>query len=213
MPKARPLLLFFIFIFCFSWLSTPGIWKTTKAGLNHDHSEEKVWSKKISEKILSSATHAKQFAKQNGFNSKTSFLIDMSISSGQNRFFIYDMEKDSILGSGLVTHGRCNEDWLEGRKYSNVPGSGCTSLGKYKVGNPYHGSFGLAFKLHGLDNTNSNAFKRYIVLHSHECVPQYPVEGEICRSDGCPTVSPNFLKELKPVISQASKPILLWIYE
>ena len=103
--------------------------------------------------------------------------------------------------------------WLEGRKYSNVPGCGCTSLGKYKVGYSYSGTFGLAYKLHGLEKTNSNAFKRYVVLHSHECVPEYPVGDDICQSDGCPTVSPGFLKEIKPLIASSPKPVLLWIFE
>jgi hypothetical protein len=82
----------------------------------------------------------------------------MSLPSGQNRFFVYDLKKDTIKNAGVVTHGRCNQQWLEGRKYSNEAGCGCTSLGKYKIANSYYGRFGLAYKLHGLDKTNSNAF-------------------------------------------------------
>jgi len=103
--------------------------------------------------------------------------------------------------------------WLEGRKYSNEPGCGCTSLGKYKIGNPYNGRFGLAFKLYGLDETNNNAFKRFVVLHSHGCVPETEVQDEICQSDGCPTVSPQFFQQLKPLINRSPKPVLLWIFE
>lgn len=137
----------------------------------------------------------------------------MNEPSGKDRFFIYDLKKDSILHSGLVTHGRCNELWNDGRMYSNEVGSACTSPGKYKVGKPYQGVFGLAYKLYGLDSTNSNAFKRYVVLHSHECVPDGEVDPlPICRSDGCPTVSENFLKKLAGIIDKSSKPVLLWIY-
>ncbi|MCR6720481.1 MAG: murein L,D-transpeptidase catalytic domain family protein [Chitinophagaceae bacterium] len=103
----------------------------------------------------------------------------MSIPSGNQRFFVYNLKKDSIIHSGLVTHGSCNEYFLEGRKYSNVEGSGCTSLGKYKIGKPYYGKFGLAWKLHGLDAANSNAYKRYVVLHSHDCVPDAEMEEEL----------------------------------
>ena len=137
----------------------------------------------------------------------------MTIPSGENRFFVFDFQTDSLYHSGLVTHGRCNENWLEGRKYSNTVGSGCTSLGKYRVGNSYTGRFGLAYKLHGLEKTNNKAFERYVVLHSHECVPETEVKDEICQSDGCPTVSPGFLQQLKPMIARSKKPILLWIYE
>lgn len=164
-------------------------------------------------KAQSKAIEARTFIEKKGYNNQYCFMIDMSIMSGAKRFYIYNLEKDSILNSGLVTHGRCNEYWLEGRKYNNEVGSGCTSLGKYKIGNAYHGRFGLAYKLHGLDSTNSNAFKRYVVMHAHECVPEEEVSKEICQSDGCPTVSPGFLMQLDSILTSSSKPILLWIYE
>ena len=148
------------------------------------------------------------------FNNAICFMIDMKIASGKNRFFVYDVKKDSIVNAGLVTHGRCNSNWLEGRKYSNTVGSGCTSLGKYKIGNAYNGRFGRAYKLNGLDSTNSNVFNRYVVLHSHECVPGNEVDPyPICQSDGCPTVSPTFLKELSKVIDQSKKPVMLYIFD
>ena len=132
---------------------------------------------------------------------------------GRTVFFVFDLTGDSVLFSGLVTHGRCNEDWLEGRKYNNVIGGGCTSLGRYRIGTSYHGRFGLAFKLHGLEQTNSNAFKRYVVLHAHECVPQEEVSSEICQSDGCPTVAPGYLKDLETLIKSAPRPVLLHVFD
>lgn len=165
-------------------------------------------------KTQAKAALARQFAVSKKYNTRICFLIDMSLSSGKNRFFIYDLRHDSIINSGLVTHGRCNEVWLNGRKYSNQVGSGCTSPGRYKIGNSYSGKFGLAYKLYGLDSTNSNAFKRYVVLHSHECVPENEVEPmPICQSDGCPTVSPAFLKTAAKYIDASGKPLLLWIYD
>jgi hypothetical protein len=164
-------------------------------------------------KLQSKAVIAKIFTRQNYFDTSFCFFIDMSLPANHKRFFIYDLKSDSIRNSGLVTHGNCNQLWLEGRKYGNEIGCGCSSLGKYKIGNPYYGKFGLAFKLHGLDNSNSNAFKRYVVLHSHSCVPDSEVAEEICQSNGCPTVSSNFLKQLEPVIKTSKKPILLWIFE
>lgn len=165
-------------------------------------------------KTQAKAALAKNFVVSKKYNNRICFLIDMSVSSGKDRFFIYDLQHDSIISSGLVTHGRCNESWLNGRKYSNKVGSGCTSPGKYKIGKPYSGRFGLAYKLYGLDSTNSNAFKRYVVLHSHECVPENEVEPmPICQSDGCPTVSPGFLKTSSKYIDASGKPVLLWVYD
>jgi hypothetical protein len=164
-------------------------------------------------KLKSKAFTIKAFIKQNHFDTSICFLIDMSLPANHKRFFVYDLSKDTIQISGLVAHGNCNQYWLEGRKYGNEIGCGCTSLGKYKIGNSYYGRFGLAFKLYGLEKTNSNAFNRYVVLHSHSCVPDKEVAEEICQSNGCPTVSPEFLKQLGPKIKFAKKPVLLWIFE
>ncbi|RYY54505.1 MAG: hypothetical protein EOO09_14070 [Chitinophagaceae bacterium] len=167
----------------------------------------------VSNVLKSRAADARKFVGGNNFNRQLVFIIDFSISSGQPRFFVYDLGRDSVLNAGLVTHGRCNQEWLEGRKYGNTVGCGCSSPGKYKIGKGYKGRFGQAWKLHGLDSTNSNAFDRFVVLHSHECVPESGTTEEICQSDGCPTVSPNFLQYLKPIIDRSDKPILLWAFD
>ncbi len=155
---------------------------------------------------------ARQFLIENGYNTDECFLADMSLPSGVARLYIYNFTKEKIVASGLVTHGHCNTSGLLQPRYNNTPNSNCTSLGKYKIGKKYYGRFGLAYKLHGLDSTNSNAFKRYIVLHSHECVPDKATIDEICQSEGCPTVSINFLKKLSTVIDGSVKPVLLWMY-
>ena len=210
-PRTLPLL-FCLFI-SLMWLFTSGSWKSSKA----DYASGKPVSDKLIDptlkKLQLKATEAKSFVQQKGYNDNICFLIDMSLSSGQNRFFVYDLKRDTLKNSGLVTHGRCNEYWLEGRKYGNTIGCGCTSLGKYRIGQFYHGRFGLAYKLLGLEKTNDNAFKRFVVLHAHECVPEAEVEDEICQSDGCPTVSTGLLQFIRPIIDRSQKPVLLWIYE
>lgn len=168
---------------------------------------------KAKRELKHKAAEAKLFTQRKGYNENICFLIDMSLASGQNRFLIYDLEKDSVQAQGLVAHGNCFEYWLEGRRYSNVVGSGCTSLGKYKIGNSYTGKWGYSYKLHGLDSTNNNAFERTVVLHAHNCVPETEVNDEICQSNGCPTVAPVFLQQLKSIINTSKKPVLLWIYE
>lgn len=177
-------------------------------GIERHSTAKEAWLKKAKEK----AQEARSFVNGKNYNNSIVFLLDMNIPSGNERFFVYHLKKDSVTHSGLVTHGSCNEWFLEGRKYSNVEGSGCTSLGKYKIGKSYYGQFGLAWKLYGLDAGNSNAFKRYVVLHSHDCVPDSEINEELCQSLGCPTVSPNFLKTIKPMIDSSEKAVLLWIY-
>ncbi len=153
------------------------------------------------------------YAKKNNCNSWYCFLIDMKLPSGSNRFFVYDIKKDSILNAGLVAHGSGSDNGNKDLLFSNTINSNCTSIGKYKIGNPYSGKFGLAYKLHGLDNTNSNAFNRFVVLHSHSCVPENEVApGEICRSLGCTTVAPTVLTILKTYLDESDKPVLLQIF-
>ncbi len=168
----------------------------------------------VKEKLNTIAASAKQYAVTNKYNTQFCFLIDMSIASGKRRFFVYDLKKNKVTATGLVTHGCCNQRWLAGRKYDNAVGCGCTSLGKYKVGNPYKGRFGLAYKLYGLEATNSNAYNRFVVLHAMQCVPEKEVEPyPICQSDGCPSISPGFLQQLSPLIDASKQPVLLWIFE
>lgn len=202
-----------------SFFVAAGAWYLTKFKKPTTNTHTAAIAKKVTElkndkKLQTTVTAAKLFTKKNSYNAQICFLVNMSAESGSNRFFVYNLKTDSIQNMGLVTHGRCNQNWLTGRQYGNKVGCGCTSLGKYKIGAQYYGKFGLAYKLHGLDSTNSNAFKRIVVLHSHECVPYQEVSpAAICQSDGCPTVAPDFLKQLQAVIDKSPLPVLLWIYE
>lgn len=153
------------------------------------------------------------YAQANHYNTSICFLVDMSIHSGKNRFFIYNMQKDSIALAGLVAHGSGDNKFSQTPTFSNKISSGCTSLGKYKISYQYKGKFGKAYKLMGLDSSNSNAFERNVVLHAYSCVPNnepYPLP--ICNSLGCPMVSYTFLEALHPIIAKSKQPILLYIY-
>lgn len=164
--------------------------------------------------ITNKARGLAKYAAKNGYDTSIFFILDMQQSSGKKRFHIYDWKQKKIRQSALVTHGNCYEGALVGRKYNNVVGGGCTSLGKYKIGQPYQGKFGLAYKMYGLDTSNNNAFERFVVLHSHSCVPDGEVHPyPVCQSNGCPTVSPDFLQTLARIIDKSPKPILMEIYD
>ena len=155
----------------------------------------------------------KEFAAAHNLNSEICFLVDMSIESGKNRFFVYDVQVDSVMTSGLVAHGSCDDGYQFNARFSNVANSGCSCLGKFRIGKAYNGNFGLAYKLYGLDSSNSNAFKRNIVLHSYNCVPEqetFPIP--VCNSRGCPMISPGFMKQLRSIISLEKKPLVLLIF-
>ena len=213
MKFLRPALFFVIIIIAASWLSKTGVWRNNKTGVSSGKAIKEFLNLSANNKLKEKAASIKSFLLRKGYNNEVCFFIDMSLPSGQNRFFIYDLQNDSLRSRGLVAHGNCFENWMEGRKYSNTVGSGCTSLGKYRVGIHYYGKFGYSYKLHGLDSSNNNAFERTVVLHSHSCVPETEIADEICQSNGCPTVSPGFLEYLKKIINSSKKPVMLWIYE
>ena len=165
-------------------------------------------------RLKQQAASMKEFTKANRYNTEFCFLIDMSIPSGKNRFFVYNLKKDAIEYSTLVSHGAGSFiPGSEQLQFSNIPNSYKTSLGKYKIGHSYYGTFGLAYKLYGLDTTNSKAFERAIVLHSFNRIPDaetYP--GNIYVSAGCPMVSRASLTVLNKYITSSAKPVLMWIY-
>lgn len=166
----------------------------------------------VLQRLQQKALSVKEYSKLNQYNSDYCFMVDMKIASGKNRFFVYNLKKDSIEMAGLVAHGT-GRNTLGSVQFSNNANSLCTSLGKYKIGNSYNGKFGLAFKLYGLDATNSNAFNRFVVLHAHPCIPNAETAPlPICESWGCPTVAPLFLNELKQYIDKSEKSVLLDIY-
>lgn len=170
-----------------------------------------------------SKTHSSAlvFCKENKFNEDYYFLIDMSIHSGKNRFFVYDFKQNKITDKKLVTHGSCdqfetNPDKWEKAKFSSKTDSHCSMQGKYKIGNRDYSSWGIKVKywLEGLEPTNKTAVKRVVVLHSWEAVSDievYPRYSPL--SWGCPAVSDDFMKVLDVKLKQTKKPVLLWIVE
>ncbi|HEY4287708.1 MAG TPA: murein L,D-transpeptidase catalytic domain family protein [Puia sp.] len=165
-------------------------------------------------RLSAKAAVQKVFLQKHGYNTGPCFLVDMRLPSGKNRFFVYDLRKDSIVLAGLVAHGAGAANFSATPSFSNISGSGCTSLGKYRIGYPYQGQFGRAYKLYGLDATNDQAFARNVVLHSFTRVPEgetYPYP--ICNSLGCAMVAPGFLQKLQPLIDRSGKPVLLWIFD
>lgn len=164
---------------------------------------------------------ALNYCKENKFNESYYFLIDMSIHSGRNRFFIYDFKSKKIIDKNLVTHGSCdviidNDDKLEKAVFDVKTSSHCSMKGKYKIGKRDYSSWGINVKywLHGLEATNKTAVDRVVVLHSWDAVKNeeiYPKFAPL--SWGCPAVSNEFMKILDSKIQDSDKPILLWIIE
>ncbi|MFZ1783877.1 MAG: murein L,D-transpeptidase catalytic domain-containing protein [Ferruginibacter sp.] len=167
------------------------------------------------ERLRQQAAEIKTYAVANRCNAEYCFLVDMSLPSGMNRFFIYNLKTDQVVKASLVAHGfgSTSRDGSDDLVFSNNNFSFKTSLGKYKIGAAYNGAYGLAYKLYGLESTNNKAFERAIVLHADTHMPETEVyPSRIFQSAGCPAVSPRFLPVLSNYIKSSKQPILMWIY-
>jgi len=165
------------------------------------------------ERLLQHAHELKAYAATQKCSTKLGILIDMSIASRKNRFFVVDLENDSILISGLCAHGAGNDVNREDVVFSNTPGSYCSSEGRYKLGAKFEGEFGTGYKLYGLDSTNCNALSRDIVFHAHPGVPDMEDPKVISRSNGCPMVSLKVFRATEKLIDTESMPVLMWVYK
>jgi hypothetical protein len=166
------------------------------------------------QRLLERVKTIKQFIGTNSkYNNELAFFIDMRLMSGKNRFIVYDLKNDKIVDQGLVAHGigseTGNQDEL---KFSNTNSSYCTALGKYSIGKDYVGRFGKAYKLYGLDATNSNAFARSIVLHKYDKVPYEEQDKAIVHSLGCPMVNELYYGRIEKIIDNSKRNIILDIY-
>ena len=164
-------------------------------------------------KIHQKAKAAKAFVKQKGMNANWCILIDFSYDLYTKRMFIYDLKADKILKTALVSHGFGEGNTVDHVEFSNVPGSLCSSEGKYRIGIRSYSNFGVHFhyKLHGLEKTNNNAFKRLVVLHSYEyAYCDWPTTA----SAGCPVVCDEIMNYIDSKIkASTNKSVLLWIFK
>lgn len=172
------------------------------------------------QRLRQKAAEAKTYCQTNEMNTDICFLVDMSIHSGKYRMFIWDFKGDSILMKGKCSHGCCTSSWSDDDSkttptFSNVPDSHCSSLGKYRIGKRGWSNFGIHvnYKLHGLEEQNSNAYKRYIVFHSWNIMPNeetYPKGAP--ESWGCPAVSNEFMELADQQLQATVENVLMWIY-
>ncbi|WP_315056466.1 murein L,D-transpeptidase catalytic domain-containing protein [Chryseobacterium indoltheticum] len=171
-------------------------------------------------KTKKKAAEAYAFCKGKKMNTEFCILIDMSMHSGLSRFIIWNFKEQKISNKYLVGHGCGGNSWSsdeskDNPQFSNEDGSHLSALGKYQLGERGRSNWGIHVKylMHGLEETNNNALKRFIVFHSWELMsdeevyPKGSPEGW-----GCPTISNNAMKEIDPIIQHAEKPLLMWIY-
>ena len=170
--------------------------------------------KKLSEeRALRVADSLSPWLKKNGYSDSVLFLADMNLSMHTRRFYTVDIKNKKILQRALVAHGSGGGSKPDSVIFSNVPGSNCTSPGKYKIGASFYGTYGKGYRLHGLDACNSNALKRLVVFHYYDLQPSEENAFPKYYSEGCPMLSKKDFNLPDSIIMASAKPKLLFIYK
>lgn len=143
-------------------------------------------------------------------NTKYLTIIDMSLSSSEERFYLINTETKSIEHKSLVAHGRNSGDEFA-TLFSNKTNSHQSSLGFYRTAETYMGSNGFSLRLDGMEFSNSNARKRAIVIHQADYVSRDYISrnGRLGRSYGCPALPQ---KDYRTIISKIKEGTCLFIY-
>jgi hypothetical protein len=159
------------------------------------------------------------YCQERGYNTQIGILVDYSLYSGRNRYFVWDFAKGEAVVSSVSPLG-CGKGRSYGRgKFSNDPGSQCTSLGHYKIGKErqMNSLNRKCFELDGLDSSNSNARSRLILLHPSSLpsisVYPLPIISAIPYSAGCITMPFSKYDETAKLLkSVGDKPVIMWVY-
>jgi hypothetical protein len=138
----------------------------------------------IDDKVLTLAKKAYNKVQANGYKQRYLAIVDYSLPSTMPRFWIIDMQTNSVNAHTHVAHGIKSGERYASR-FSNTQDSKMSSIGVFITGNVYHGSWGRSLNLHGLEpGFNSNAYQRRIVVHAAPYVPA-TVKTQLGRSWGC----------------------------
>jgi hypothetical protein len=121
-------------------------------------------------------------------------IADFGVHSALPRFHFANLEAGTVE-SFLVAHGQGSDHEHDGwlKHFSNVEGSNATSRGAYVTWEWYVGKYGTSVRLGGLDQDNSAALDRLIVLHAAEYArPDHIARfGKLGRSNGCFAMAPG----------------------
>ena len=125
-------------------------------------------------------------------------VIDYSLPSTEQRLWVFDLKRRTLLFHELVAHGR-NSGENMASQFSNQNESMATSLGLYRTRSTYVGQNGYSLRMEGLEpGFNDRAFDRAIVIHGAPYVSRdlARLNGRIGRSLGCPAVRPAIAHQL-----------------
>ena len=125
-------------------------------------------------------------------------VADFARPSTLPRLHFANLENGTIR-SFYVAHGRGSDPEHSGflQNFSSAIGSEATSRGAYLTAEWYSGKYGTSIRLLGLENDNSTALERAIVMHPAWYADPSMVakQGKLGRSEGCFAMGPEQFNE------------------
>ena len=173
-----------------------------------DHREYKT--------IEERAEKALAFARDHNINEHYALFVDYGIPSGKPRLFVWDHRQKKIVSTTYVMHGPGGGSTDERPRFSNRPGSECSTLGRFLVTKRHGIRNKRGFRIKGLDIDNKTAYGRGLMIHGSRwvdthCWKRYiPLRAQSC--SGCVTVSSKGMNYLYSLINNEKKPLLLWSF-
>ena len=175
--------------------------------------DDKEWYDKVNPESIE---QVRDYCQRRGFSTKYYILVDFSIRSGKKRFFIYDLKSGRRVMSSYCMHGSGPGNTNAKPKFSNKPGSGCSSLGRYIMIGKGGKRNKSCIRLRGLDRSNRRAAYRGILIHSAGKVTRFRGEKKYIpigrESEGCFTVSTDCVRKVMKIYRNSSKtrPVLIF---
>ena len=161
------------------------------------------------------AAEAVEYSRRHGYNDRVVLLWDLSLHSGRRRFVVWDVERDCMLHAFVASHGSGSKRRRVPSIYakvSNEDGSHRSSEGFALVAERYEGRYGVAYRLDGLQESNSEMRKRCIVLHGWSYTPSFPIWPlPVVGSWGCPVLSRRAMRLIDDIL-QRNQRVILWTY-
>ena len=177
---------------------------------------EMVSKKTIPKGLDNKAKNALDYARRHGLNEHYCLLLDYSIPSGHPRLFVWSFEKEGVIYRAHVMHGPGKGSTKESPVFSNEFGSESSSIGRFII-TKQHGKVNKnGYFLKGLDATNSNAYRRGLMIHGSYWVDfntwrrYIPLNTRSCQ--GCVATSNRTMTYLSKLIEGEDESLLLWSY-
>lgn len=155
-------------------------------------------------RVAERAKELLEYCRREGYNTRVALFVDLSRHSGRRRFVAWDMVRMVSIFTSPVSHGSGSEMSHVRSAYarfSNEDGSHLSSLGRAVVAERYEGRYGVAYRLDGLETTNSNLRSRCVVLHGWEHTTSYPIwPRATVGSFGCPVLSRRMMARVDELL-------------